>query len=246
MPSESDPDAGTGHGNGAQSVYPTVRDTPGMRRSRFVLGGALLAVVVAAALVAPSRVLGRLAWFAADPLRFAVALLLVAALRPLVAWPTTLLAVAAGYGYGLAGLPYALALIVATSVPPFVVARRFGRESWVAGASERVVYEAGDLRSVVASRLLPAPSDVVSAVAGVSGVSLRVFVLGTAVGELPWAVAGVLAGSSLGSLSAASLGAVDVRLVAAAALVAVLLLAGPVYRAFFERAAEPAPGVDAE
>jgi uncharacterized membrane protein YdjX (TVP38/TMEM64 family) len=216
-----------------------------MRRSRLVFGGVLVVVVVAAALVAPGRALDRLAWVAADPLRFAVALLVVAALRPLVAWPTTLLAVAAGYGYGLAGLPYALALIVATSVPPFLVARRFGRDSWVAGASERVASEAGDVRSVVASRLLPAPSDVVSAVAGVSGVPLRAFVFGTAVGELPWAVAGVLAGSSLGSLTDASLGGVDLRLVAAAGLVAALLLATPVYRAFFGREGSPA-GVDLE
>jgi uncharacterized membrane protein YdjX (TVP38/TMEM64 family) len=201
-----------------------------MRRSRLVLGGTLLAVVAAALLVAPDVALRWLGWVVADPLRFGVALFSVALLRPLVAWPTTLLAVAAGYGYGLVGLPYALALITLTSVPPFVVAARFGGESWVALQGARVVSEAGDLRSVVASRLLPAPSDVVSAAAGVSGVSLPAFVVGTAVGELPWAVVGVLAGSSLDSLADASLGTVDARLVVAMGLAAVLLLAGPVYR----------------
>ncbi|WP_318568947.1 TVP38/TMEM64 family protein [Salinigranum marinum] len=217
-----------------------------MPRSRLLVGGGVLAVVVAAALVAPRATLARLAWLAADPLRFGVALLIVALLRPLVAWPTTLLAVAAGYGYGVLGLPYALALITLTSVPPFVVARHLGRESWVAGAGERVVSEAGGLRSVVGSRLLPAPSDVVSAAAGVSGVSLPTFVVGTTVGELPWALAGVLAGTSLDSLADASLGTVDLRVVVAAGLAAALLLAGPVYRAFFRRADEPIPGVDAE
>jgi uncharacterized membrane protein YdjX (TVP38/TMEM64 family) len=217
-----------------------------MRRSRLLFGGLLLAVGGAAALVAPAATLDRLTWLAADPLRFGVVLLAVALLRPLVAWPTTLLAVAAGYGYGLVGLPYALALITLTSVPPFLVARRLGRESWVAGAGERVVREAGDLRSVIASRLFPAPSDVVSVGAGVSGVSLSTFVVGTTVGELPWAVAGVLAGSSLDSLSASSLGAIDLRLVAAAGLASILLLAGPVYRAFVQRDDEPIPGVDVE
>lgn len=206
-----------------------------MRRSRLAIGGLLLLVVAAAILVAPDAALGQLTWLAADPFRFAVALLVVALLRPLVAWPTTLLAVGAGYGYGVVGLPYALALITVTSVPPFVVARRLGRESWVAAAGERVVHEAGDVRSVVASRLFPAPSDVVSVAAGVSGVSLPAFVVGTAVGELPWAVVGVLAGASLDTLTDASLGAVDVRLVAAAGLTAVVLLAGPVYRAFVRR-----------
>jgi uncharacterized membrane protein YdjX (TVP38/TMEM64 family) len=216
-----------------------------MRRSRLVFGLAILAVIAAAVLVAPGPALRWLAWLAADPLRFGLALFVVACLRPLVAWPTTLLAVAAGYGYGLVGGPYALALITFTSVPPFLFARRLGRESWVATAGERVVYEAGDLRSVVASRLLPAPSDVVSVAAGVSGVSLRTFLLGTAVGELPWMVVGILAGSSLDSLTEASLGAVDWRLVAACGLAAVLLLAGPVYRVAFGRE-QPVPDVDAE
>jgi uncharacterized membrane protein YdjX (TVP38/TMEM64 family) len=201
-----------------------------MRRSRLGIGLALLGVGAAAVLVAPDVALQWLGWVVSDPVRFGVVLLLVALLRPVVAWPTTLLAVAAGYGYGLVGLPYALALITLTSVPPFVVARRYGRDSWAASAGERVVHEAGDLRSVVASRLLPAPSDVVSVAAGVSGVSLPTFVLGTTIGELPWAVVGILAGSSLDSLSSATLGAVDWRLVAACGLAAVLLLAGPLYR----------------
>jgi uncharacterized membrane protein YdjX (TVP38/TMEM64 family) len=216
-----------------------------MRRPRLGLGVALLTVVVAAVLVAPTVALQRLAWLVADPLRFSVALFVVALVRPLVAWPTTLLAVAAGYGYGVVGLPYALALITLTSVPPFVVAKRLGGDSWAATQGARVVSEAGDLRSVVASRLLPAPSDVVSVAAGISGVSLPTFVVGTAVGELPWAVVGILAGSSLDSLAGASPGAVDLRLVAAAGLTAVLLLAGPVYRAFVARE-DPVPAVDAE
>jgi uncharacterized membrane protein YdjX (TVP38/TMEM64 family) len=216
-----------------------------MRRSRLLLGFALLCVLAAALLVAPDRALRWLEWVAADPLRFGLVLFVLSLVRPVVAWPTTLLAVGAGYGYGLVGIPYALALITLTSVPPFLVARWFGRESRVAVAGERVVREAGDLRSVVASRLLPAPSDVVSVAAGVSGVSLSTFAVGTAIGELPWAVVGVLAGSSLDSLSHASLGAVDWRLVAACGLAAVLLLAGPVYRVVAGR--DPAPvGLDAE
>jgi uncharacterized membrane protein YdjX (TVP38/TMEM64 family) len=216
-----------------------------MRRSRLLVGFGLLAVGAAAVLVAPGRALRGLEWLAADPLRFGLALFAIAVVRPLVAWPTTLLAVGVGYGYGVVGLPYALALITLTSVPPFLIARRYGRESRVASAGERVVHEAGDLRSVVASRLLPAPSDVVSVAAGVSGVSLPTFVLGTAIGELPWAVVGVLAGSSLDTLTEASLDAVDWRLVAACGLAAVLLLAGPVYRVLVERVG-PVPDVDAK
>jgi uncharacterized membrane protein YdjX (TVP38/TMEM64 family) len=216
-----------------------------MRRSRFLFGLLVLGVLAAAVLVAPGPVLRWLTWLAADPLRFGLALFAVALVRPLVAWPTTLLAVGAGYGYGFVGIPYALALITLTSVPPFLVARRFGRESWAASAGERVVREAGDLRSVVASRLLPAPSDVVSVAAGVSGVSLSTFVVGTTLGELPWALVGVLAGSSLDSLSNATFGMVDWRLVAACALAAVLLLVNPLYRVVVGRETRPFD-VDAE
>ncbi|MFB6131417.1 MAG: VTT domain-containing protein, partial [Salinigranum sp.] len=177
----------------------------------------------------------RLAWLAADPVRFGVALLALALVRPLFAWPTTLLAVAAGYGYGPAGFPLALALIVLTSVPPYLVARRIRSPGTLLGraadAGARFVDAAGGTRSVTASRLIPAPSDVVSVAAGAAGVALVPFVVGTALGEVPWAVAGILAGSSFDTLSTGSLAAVvDPRLVVAAVLAGVLLLAPPAYR----------------
>jgi uncharacterized membrane protein YdjX (TVP38/TMEM64 family) len=210
------------------------------RRAHVAFGLVAVAVAVAAVTTSPAAVLSRFAWVAADPVRFGVALLVLSAARPLLAWPTTLLAVAAGYGYGLAGLPLALALIVLTSVPAYALAKRARSTSdgstggrLLAGMSDRgkrVVSVTGNLRSVVASRLLPAPSDVVSVAAGVSDVPLGAFLLGTALGEIPWAVAGVLAGSSLDSLTAATVPAVDLRLVFGSALLGALLLAQPTYR----------------
>jgi uncharacterized membrane protein YdjX (TVP38/TMEM64 family) len=205
------------------------------RRSRLLAGLALLAVAAAAALSSPGPVLSRLAWLAADPLRFGAALVALAMVRPLLAWPTTLLAVAAGYGYGTAGLPLALALIVLTSVPPYLLARRVrsagAAVERAAAVGEGFVDAAGGVRSVTASRLLPAPSDVVSVGAGAANVTLGPFVVGTALGEVPWATAGVLAGASLESPSGASLaGVFDPRLVVAGALAAALALAPPAYR----------------
>lgn len=202
------------------------------RHARLAAGLGLFALVaVLAWLTSPAWVLERLAWLAADPLRLAGALLILALVRPVLAWPTTLIAVVAGYGWGLRGFPVAITLIALTSVPPFLVARRARGGGRVARAGERAVGVAGEFRSVTASRLFPAPSDVVSVGAGVAGVRLLPFVAGTAVGEVPWALAGLLAGQSLDRVLAEGLGAVvDPRLVVAAALVAVLLLAGPVYR----------------
>ena len=202
------------------------------RRVRLVVGSALVLGVGSAALLAgPDRALSTLAWLAADPVRFAVALLGLALVRPLFAWPTTLIAVGAGYGLGLVATPFALALIVLTSVPPYYVAKRARGGGRVATTGERLVDAAGDVRAVTASRLLPAPSDVVSAAAGVAGVSPGAFVVGTALGEIPWAVAGALAGSSMEDLQRGALDAVvDPKLALATLVVAVTLLAGPAYR----------------
>jgi uncharacterized membrane protein YdjX (TVP38/TMEM64 family) len=204
--------------------------------ARTTVGLALAVVVAAAVLVSPDAVVARAAWLAADPVRLVVAAVALALVRPFLAWPTTLVAVVVGYGLGVAGLPLAVALIALTSVPPFLFARRYGRTGRLAAAGEAFVERTGDLRSVVASRLVPAPSDVVSVAAGVAGVRLRPFVLGTAVGETPWAVAGVLAGASAETLAAGDVaGAVDLRLVAAAGLAAVLLLVPSLYAWYDER-----------
>ncbi|MFB6256521.1 MAG: TVP38/TMEM64 family protein [Haloplanus sp.] len=202
------------------------------RRIRLLVGGGLVAVVVALAVItSPSTVLDRLGWVAADPRRLILALVIVAVVRPLFAWPTTLLAVAAGYGLGLRGFPLALALVVVTSLPPYWVAGLGDGDSDVTAAAERLVAETGAIRSVVGSRLLPLPSDVVSAAAGVAGVPLRAFAFGTAIGEVPWVAAGVVAGDSFVALSTASLSAaMNPHVVVGAALLAVLSFAGPAYR----------------
>ncbi|WP_101294669.1 VTT domain-containing protein [Halegenticoccus soli] len=202
------------------------------RRARFLLGAAAIAAVALGAwLSSPDGTLRWLAGLSSDPVRFGAVLLALSLVRPFLAWPTTLLAVGAGYGYGAAGIGVALALMVVTSLVPYSLARRTGGGGRLSDAGERFVDDAGTVRSVAASRLLPAPSDVVSVGAGAANVPLRPFLVGTALGELPWAAGGALAGASLDALTADSLSsAIDVRLVAAAALLAALLLAGPAYR----------------
>ncbi|WP_276279374.1 TVP38/TMEM64 family protein [Halorussus caseinilyticus] len=204
---------------------------------RQTAGLALLAVVAAASVLAgPEHLLGLARRLADRPVVFGVLLVGVYLVRPLLAWPTTLVAVLAGYAYGpVAGFPVALAGTTASALLPFLVARYVGAGSGLVArlgdSGERFFAATGDLRGMVASRLAPAPSDPVSAAAGLSGVSTGAFVAGTAVGEVPWTVAAVLAGSSLDRLSTAGLNAIGWELLAAAAAVAVALLAGPAYRA---------------
>ena len=202
------------------------------RRTRVIFGLSLLVVAAAALLVSPDAALETLSWLAADPLRFLLAVVVLAAVRPLFAWPTTLVGVAAGFGFGVvAGLPLAVALYTLTSVPPYLLGQRAGGDGRVAAAGRRVRDATGDLRAVAASRLLPAPSDVVSVGSGVAGVPLGAYLLGTAVGELPWALASVVAGASLDTLASGS--AVDVfdpRFVVGVTALGALALAGPLYR----------------
>ncbi|WP_435346162.1 TVP38/TMEM64 family protein [Haloarchaeobius sp. HRN-SO-5] len=213
-------------------------------RRRAAVGTLLAATVVAASLlVSPDVAVEHASAVATDPLLFGVAVCLLYLLRPLVAWPATLLAVVVGYGYGVAlGLPVALAGAVVTSLPPFYATRWLGGGRDASGeftdygrvrrGATDYFDAAGDVRGVTAARLVPIPADVVSCTAGVSGISLRAFVAGTLLGELPWTVAAVLVGSSANRLTTDGLGSVGLSLSVAMVVVAGTLLARPAYRAY--------------
>ncbi|WP_121822516.1 TVP38/TMEM64 family protein [Halostella salina] len=205
---------------------------------RTVAGAAVLGAVVAASLLSsPATAIDAAERAAADPLLFGVLLLGLYLVRPFLAWPTTLVAIVAGYGYGVAvGVPVALAGAVLTSMPPFLGVR------WMAGgegfwgrlgdAGDRFFGSTGHVRGVTAARLLPIPADAVTCTAAASGVSLPAFAVGTVFGELPWTVAAVLLGSSAESIAARGLGEVGLPLVAACLVAAAVLLAGPAYQYF--------------
>jgi uncharacterized membrane protein YdjX (TVP38/TMEM64 family) len=213
-------------------------------RVRATVGGLLLAVVLTASLLtSPGAVLSRVEALAADPVLFGLAVCVLYIVRPFVAWPTTLVAVVVGYGYGVAlGLPIGLVGAVVTSMPPFAVAR------WVDGdepsepslavfpgverfrsTAERYFDAAGDFRGVTAARLAPIPADAVTCTAAISGVSMRTFVAATLVGELPWTIAAVVVGRSANTLTTRGLGAVSLPFVVVLVVAAGLLLVGPAY-----------------
>lgn len=197
---------------------------------------ALLGLVVAAsALSSPGEVLEAIEGLVADPLRFALALVVLYLLRPLVAWPLSLVSVLVGYAYGFAvGFPIALAGTVGSCLLPFVLARYFrsdvGLLGWVSGTGERFFDATGDVRGVFAARLAPAPADAISYGAGLSGVPASGFVLGTVLGEIPWTAAFVLVGASMTDFSVREATLDSAAFAIGAALLAVLALAGPAYR----------------
>ncbi|WP_423744131.1 VTT domain-containing protein (plasmid) [Haladaptatus sp. SPP-AMP-3] len=203
---------------------------------RQVAGVGLVAlVVVAGVLLSPEFVLQRVRRVTHDPLLAAGLFLAVYLVRPLFAWPTTVVAVAVGYVYGpVVGFPVALGGTVVSAYLPFAAARYFRVDSGVFGrlgdSGERFFDATGDLRGMVASRLVPAPSDAVSAAAGLSNVPDRSFLLGTAIGEVPWMVVAVLAGGSLDTLSVHEIEK-NWAVVAVVGIGGLFLLVGPAYRA---------------
>lgn len=210
----------------------------------------LLAALTAGLLVSPARVVSHVDAAAADPLVFGLLVAGCYLIRPLFAWPTTPLAALVGYGLGItAGVPIALAGVLVTVTPPFVAVRWASGDrpgdapaGWWASSLDRAreyvdrYYETtGPIRGVVASRLAPIPSDIATGAAAIHGVSLPHFLLGTALGELPWTTAAVVVGASAATLSAEGLGSLDPAVLAVCLLAAVLVLAGPLYRTLTDR-----------
>jgi len=216
------------------------------RRTRLGVGAVtLLAVGLAAWLVSPAVALDRFEALASQPLAFAAAVLAVALVRPACAWPTLVLSIGIGYVTGLAGLPLALAALVVTSLPPYWFGASMGGESRLTAAGQTLLAETGGIRGVTAARLLPVPSDVISVAAGAVGVRRRSYLAGTALGELPWAVLGLVVGRSVDHLTTGDLaGAVDPWLLAGMTATAILLLAGPSYRILSTRWSNTLPAAE--
>jgi len=202
-----------------------------MQRRLLAGGLTLLGVALAAWFVSPGVAINTFERLAGAPLLFAAVLAVVAVVRPFVAWPTLLLPIGVGFAYGLAGLPLALVALVVTSLPPYWFGISAAGSSRLTAGGERLLTETGGVRGVASARLFPVPSDVISVAAGAMGVRLRPYLAGTLLGELPWAILGILAGSSVDRLTTSDLsGTVNPWLLAGMAALAVLLLAGPCYR----------------
>ena len=203
---------------------------------RQLAGVALLGAIaaLASAVFSPATVVGKLESLAARPLVFAVALAAVYLVRPFLLWPVSSVALVLGYLYDpVVALPLALAGAGLTAMAPYLVGRYAQTDAGLFGSlgesCERFVGTVGETRSVIAARFSPVPGDPISYAAGLSGVSPGSFLAGTVVGEVPWALVAVLTGASMRTLSLSGV-SVSPALVVALAGLAVIVLAGPVYR----------------
>ena len=147
-------------------------------------------------------------------------------LLTLVPVSKNLLSAVAGALFGLAGgIALSWVASMVSAVVTFLVARRLGRPAVAAMTGPRIDRVEAVLRdqgvvAVVVARLTPVlPFTIVNYGAGVSAVSMRDFVLGTAVGILPGTVGYAALGASAGR---------DATTFVAAGVVAAVLLVGSV------------------
>ena len=201
---------------------------------RQLAGVVTLALVTAvtAVILSPQAVTQTVAALADRPILFAGLLAVAYLLRFLAAWPISVLSAVVGFTLGVRGVPVALAGAVVTCLPPYLLAGQFDRRGplgTLADHGDRYFDAAGGFRGVVAARLAPLPADAVSYAAGLSKVTLPLYTLATALGELPWVTAAVLVGGSAETLRMEGASGGPALAVGATAL-ATLLLAEPAYR----------------
>jgi uncharacterized membrane protein YdjX (TVP38/TMEM64 family) len=206
------------------------------RRQLASVAGLLVIAGLAAVFLSPARVVGELEHLATHPVQFALALALVYLVRPFLFWPVSSVAVLLGYLYApTVALPLALAGAALTGLPPFALARYADTDAGVFGVlaepARDLVDAVGEVRGVVGGRLSPVPGDVVSYAAGLSEVSLSAFLVGTVIGEVPWAVVAIVAGNSMRTLTVSGFQPDPLVLLGIAGL-AVLVLGRPLYRHF--------------
>lgn len=80
------------------------------------------------------------------------------------------------------------------------------------------------------ARLLPIPADLVSYGAGVAGVRPRAFLLGTLIGDAPWAIGLVFVGTRVEELTVEEVKGLDPVVVALLALIGLGVLGNPCTR----------------
>jgi uncharacterized membrane protein YdjX (TVP38/TMEM64 family) len=204
-------------------------------RRRLLLAALLALAITGWAVLQPGTALAQLQGLTASPW-FPLALLGLYLVRGVLGWPLSLLSALVGFEYGLVvGLPLALAGALGSTALTWALARHLPTEGALMGhlaaGGDSYFATAGDVRGVAAARLAPTPATAVSAAAGIAGVPLTRFLLGTLLGVLPWTVAGVALGASVDSVTAAGEVALDPLLLVGLTLGAALLLAGPAYRA---------------
>lgn len=202
-------------------------------RQLLGIAGLVAIGVVASFALSLDSLLSGLEALAARPLVFAGLLLGVYLIRPFLLWPVSSIAIVLGYLYDpMVAIPVAILGAAISGLPPYFIGSYFQTDAgvfgWVGASGEQIVAVVGETRGVIAARFSPVPGDPISYSCGLSGVSLRSFFVGTAIGEIPWAIVAVFAGASMRTVSMTGEVA-SIEFALSLLGLAALILAGPVY-----------------
>lgn len=125
-------------------------------------------------------------------------LLAIYLVRPILLLPITLLTVFAGFLYGaLWGTFYALLASLLSSSLAYLIGRFLSGDKIRLQTTWMNKLRARSFETVLTSRLIFMPGDVVNYACGFLKISFTAFLLATALGGLPGLLVGVLAGASL-------------------------------------------------
>ncbi|MDZ7706097.1 MAG: VTT domain-containing protein [Trueperaceae bacterium] len=172
-------------------------------------------------------------------------LLGIYALRPLLLLPSTILTVACGFLFGAWwGIVYATVATVGSSTIAYLIGRLFGRGAVAERSPYRLITAIRErtFETVLISRLIFLPGDLVNYVGGFLRIPFGAFALATAVGGMPSLAMAVLTGASVqGSLRDAQVTLNPWYLLAAGVLLVFSLGVSRVLRSRFEGLSPAAP-----
>jgi uncharacterized membrane protein YdjX (TVP38/TMEM64 family) len=130
-------------------------------------------------------------------------LLAIYLIRPLLLLPITLLTVFSGFLYGAFwGTVYAMLATLVSCAVAYVFGRFLSDDKVQLQREWLNRLRARSFETVLISRLIFLPGDLVNYAAGFLGISFTAFLLATVIGGLPGLLVGVLAGASLETFSA--------------------------------------------
>lgn len=155
-------------------------------------------------------------------------------IRSVIAVPLSPITVFVGYQYGFPlGVGIGIAGGTLSCLLPYFLGRYIRTPVGIIGGfskrTDTFVEIAGSLRSVLAARVSPVPTDVVSYGAGLSNIHFSNYLIGTMIGLIPWTFSLVLLGDSLQQFTLDEV-SVSIQLIGSMILITILILSPAVYR----------------
>lgn len=197
-------------------------------------------ITISSAIVGTSQLILQFIYISPYSPLFLAFIFVIYFFRPIFWLPQGYLTTFIGFNYNF----YFAVLIAAvggllSSLVPYFAARYLNTSSGLLGITSTKCKSyfdtTGDLSGLLAARLSPIPTDVVSYSAGFANISFQYYTIGTVVGEIPWIVALVVIGGSLKEWSPDQANVPNQFFIGITVLALVVVASRFVYYAFLKR-----------